>query len=337
MSDFFRFSFYRELRNFDLIVFHSLSIFLYPIILFSSKKTKLAWLGWGFDYYDYISDNKKNFILPATLKIKDLIHQSLQSEKADYSPFKKIIKAVYLMFFEKKAISKFNSFSPVLHSEYQLIEQLKLMHHVPDFCQWNYGSLEDFHAKNILGKTVTGNAILIGNSATYTNNHIEAFETISTSLSRINAVRDVYVPLSYGDESYKDYVVDYGRDFFKHAFKPVLEFMPLDEYSTLLMNCGFVVMNHIRQQALGNIIMMVYLGARVFLREDNPLYDYFVGIGAVVNKISDLESHPELLSTPLTEADIKANKKALYTHWSRAVIDSNTEKLVRYHVGPRAD
>jgi dTDP-N-acetylfucosamine:lipid II N-acetylfucosaminyltransferase len=43
---------------------------------------------------------------------------------------------------------------------------------------WNYGSLEESLVKNFIGGRVSGNSILLGNSASFTNNHIEAFELI---------------------------------------------------------------------------------------------------------------------------------------------------------------
>lgn len=35
------------------------------------------------------------------------------------------------------------------------------------------------------------------------------------------------------------------------------------------------------QQALGNIIIMMYLGAKIFLRKDNPVYDFFINNNAM--------------------------------------------------------
>ena len=119
-------------------------------------------------------------------------------------------------------------------------------------------------------------------------------------------------------------------------FKAITDFISIDEYVTLLKQCGFVIMNHKRQQAVGNIVIMLYLGARVFLREDNPTYKMLKKDGAVISSTLDLENQPGLLKMPLTEKEIQTNIAILFKHWSKEAIDQKTKSLVEFHLGAQA-
>ena len=87
-------------------------------------------------------------------------------------------------------------------------------------------------------------------------------------------------------------------------------------------------MNHVRQQAVGNIVIMLYLGARVFVRQENPVYDFFKGSGVAISTVQELEEHPELLSLPLTEEERAGNRAIVSNYWGREKAYERTRKLV---------
>ena len=62
-------------------------------------------------------------------------------------------------------------------------------------------------------------------------------------------------------------------------FDALTDWMPIEAYNTRIARCGFVVMNHRRQQAVGNICAALYKGASVYLRRENPLFGFFTGLG----------------------------------------------------------
>ena len=72
-----------------------------------------------------------------------------------------------------------------------------------------------------------GKHIQLGNSATPTNNHIEAIDWLAQM--ELGA-RRVIVPLSYGSDEYRDMVCAYGKKRLGDTFQPVTDFMPFDEY-----------------------------------------------------------------------------------------------------------
>src|SRR5690606_34405210 len=46
------------------------------------------------------------------------------------------------------------------------------------------------------------------------------------------------------------------------------------EYFTLLSTCNTGIFYHFRQQAMGNIIALLFLGLRIYLSNKNPVYPY---------------------------------------------------------------
>lgn len=118
--------------------------------------------------------------------------------------------------------------------------------------------------------------ILVGNNASETNHHIEAFQSIE-NLNQED-IR-VIVPLSYPkskDTTYLDNVIRIGNEKFGKSFYPLTEFMKFEDYIHLLSKCSVAIFNNSRQQALGNIELMTLLGGKVFINDDNVMWREFV-------------------------------------------------------------
>jgi dTDP-N-acetylfucosamine:lipid II N-acetylfucosaminyltransferase len=143
---------------------------------------------------------------------------------------------------------------------------------------------------NIKTKKTDVIKILVGNSATEANNHLEAFR----ELKKLKNV-DIYCPLSYGSEYYKKIVIKEGKRIFGENFYPITDFMQRKEYVEFVNNMDIVYMYHNRSQAWGNIATSLTLGKPVFLKERNALKQYISAIGiktydADLIKLYDLES-----------------------------------------------
>lgn len=252
--------FNRYLEGVTAVVFHSLR----SLHVNLPSNIKVLWIGFGFDYYNLIYRNQNNLLLSKTIELKKSLNKDGYVKKLLKSiPFSKEINQIIKERSKLKFINKVDFFSPVLNSEYDLVVDA-VSNFSPIFIDWNYGTLEDDLLKGFEEKRINGDNILVGNSATYTNNHLEAFELLS--LMGIKN-KEIICPLSYGSDKYKNEICKIGEDFFGCQFHALTGFMPIEEYINTLSSCSIVIMNHIRQQALGNIIIMLYLGAKVFLKK----------------------------------------------------------------------
>lgn len=107
--------------------------------------------------------------------------------------------------------------------------------------------------------------ILVGNSADPLNNHREILEKLS-----IYRDKDIEVicPLSYcGTKEYVNEVVSYGTNIFGKKFKPLLEFMNIKDYLKELESVDIAIFAHKVQQAYGNIIQLLGMGKKVYMRK----------------------------------------------------------------------
>ncbi|WP_373332389.1 TDP-N-acetylfucosamine:lipid II N-acetylfucosaminyltransferase [Thiopseudomonas alkaliphila] len=297
----------------DVVVFHSIGPKELLLLRAISKKTKVIWIGWGYDYYDIIN---VQLLKQETLK--------LLSSSENKENFGGVVLDFFLFEIKKrksKWINRVDIFSPVIFEDFKLVKK-ELPEMKAKYVSWNYGTLEDDHIRGFEDKKINGSNILLGNSASDTNNHLDAFEYINN----LNFDgRKVIVPLSYGDIEYRDIIIREGNKLFPRNFLPLTDFMPIDEYTTILQSCSIVIMNHLRQQALGNIVIALYMGAKVFLDERNPIYDFFIEQGAFIYKLEQLEMEFE---DKLLIEQVMHNREVLKSYWSRDVILDKTKKIV---------
>lgn len=165
----------------------------------------------------------------------------------------------------------------------------------------------------LMASEVSGDNIMIGNSASATNNHEYAFELLAGLDTR---GRRIVVPLSYsGKGDYVERVSARGRKLFGDSFEPLLQFMPLAEYNRLQAATSVAIFANLRQEAVGNIIIALYLGARVFLHPDNPVYRWAADHGLAVFDLTTLTQQD--LDTPLDAATRESNRRILTSLYTR--------------------
>jgi hypothetical protein len=153
----------------------------------------------------------------------------------------------------------------------------------------------------------SGGDILLGNSASATNNHLEAFDLLSGFDLKD---RKMVTPLSYGCPRYAREIKSEGTKQFGDRFVPLTSFLPIEEYNLIMSNCGIVIMNHYRPQAVGNIIAALYMGSKVFLNDTN-IYQYFNDLGCHIYSIKrDLVDTKEAFQL-LSDEQVTHNRTTL--------------------------
>lgn len=126
--------------------------------------------------------------------------------------------------------------------------------------------------------------VVVGNSATETNCHKEILQ----KLSECEFELEVFCPLSYGNMEYRDEVIDFGYKVLGEQFIPLTDYMTMDEYFEVLAKCDVGVFNNDRQQGLGNIYALLYLGKKVFIRQDTSMWRALYDQGYKVFDIKEI-------------------------------------------------
>ncbi len=160
--------------------------------------------------------------------------------------------------------------------------------------------------------------VQVGNSADPGNCHIEILDLLS-KLQNQNF--KIYCPLSYGDFTYRDTVIEYGVSKFGSRFRPITEFMAFEAYSKYMNTIDVAIFNHRRQQGMGNIIGLMSLGKRIYLRSDITPFEFFKEKGFSVFPLDELEKLEKLSANDARKNIYLANKiftvECLIQNWKK--------------------
>lgn len=303
-----------NLKNYDCIVIHYLFHIHKNVLKKASKHTLIVWHSWGGDY--------AHTIAPYTNKVVLRYSKFLEVFSKIFSFFDNDTSADFkLNRFKKILSSRFND-EDFLYGRIDVVSIQKelypiLLKALPELSAKQH-YINSYTLENTfdIGSTrFSGENILLGNSAYASNNHIEAI----LLLKKLNLHNSkVVIPLSYGNTLYAKVITYLGKKLLgKNNIDAFMEFLPMATYYEKIESCGFVIMNHTRQQARGNINMALYKGCKVFLRKENPIYLQCKNLGIHIFSIENiLESNDNF--THLSEEQIATNRNIITQYWQRS-------------------
>lgn len=304
------------LPNNAIVVLHSLSPRFYEFVLQLSIDIKIIWFCFGFEVYNDSNYFKNDLLLDKMTKQK---FPETQKSKKDIfieaaRPYYRLVKPNLPLSqreYKHKVIQRIDFLGSSFEEEFKhvckLIKQKKKFFH---FWYYPLELIVDVHQpiQQIKSK------IIIGNSGFKSGNHLDVFDKIRAySLFDI----EIVVPLNYGEPKYIQEVLAEGKNDFNEAFNPLLDFMPLAEYNTILESVGVAILNNKRQQAVGNTIAFLWFGAKVFLSHKNPFYHYLKRIGVLVY-CYETELNEKTISQFLSLEQIGNNRAILFQELNQA-------------------
>lgn len=233
---------------------------------------ELNWIIWGGDLYEYLNleiydyDTKK--VLQSNLSFRNYHNKYKSNTNEEY---------------RKKAIGSIKYILPNgIDEDYDIVKANFLITAKKKSFIYpnpiNFERLDDNYynldAKNI--KEKYRYIIQLGNSGDPSNNHLE----ILKKLTKIDC-KDfcVICPLSYGDKDYINYIIKSGKNILGDRFIALTEYMDEKNYYSFLSIIDIAIMNHNRQQALGNIFLLLYLGKKVFIKKEITTYTALKRLG----------------------------------------------------------
>jgi hypothetical protein len=163
---------------------------------------------------------------------------------------------------------------------------------------------------------------LIGNSRDASNQHEFLIDYIVPFKEKIN---EIFIPLSYGNNfEYAEKVKN--RAFEKFPNVSILEnFMPLNEYLTILENIHIALFHHERQEAMGVTIQLIAMGKPIFMNPNSPAYKSLIRRGFSVFKITELNNY--LLDNNILNQDV--NFQLISEFYSEENFILNWKKLLK--------
>ncbi|WP_342804685.1 TDP-N-acetylfucosamine:lipid II N-acetylfucosaminyltransferase [Alteromonas sp. M12] len=309
----------RKLEAFDLLVVHCLTPLHANIInLMTQGSTVIMWKGWGFDYLDLMYDDFSDLL---ETKSKQLYSKL---RLVDGNPSNK-----YTVSNNKiQAILKINLFCPVFEEEFEIIQAKHSFTQHLQYIEWRYGF--DYPMKKVVKAKdciVKTDSLWLGNSSTITNNHLDYLSIATKNKSLRSLVH--YIPMSYGFDNYKNEIKDAAETVLANNFEIIDEFFEFGQYVNLIARSKYMVMNHIRQQAMGNIWIGLLTGCTVFLNEKCPAFNFFKHRGYVFYSINDLNSGSNIGEFQLTEKQANTNAEKALNMFSYQQTSIRTYKLIQ--------
>lgn len=314
---------------FDVLIIHCLHNFKSVDVSRSdaNNKRRIIWLAWGTDL-NWIPNHNNNLLFPLTDRIVT---------KASKKNGRNVIAALtdlyhfirYGMTIDQsyRKIARMADFcGTVMPQEYIEIREA-LKEFKAKYVDFSYASLErSFKQLSLTCRLTLGSGILVGNSSSPTSNHVDVFEKIH-ELGVTN--RKILSPLNYGEyDVYVTEICRIGQERFGDDFVPLLgRILSESEYIEFLAGCKTAIFLHQRQQALGNIIILLWLGVKVFLSEINPIYKYFKENGVLIFSYQN-ELNEKSIDTLLKDEEINNNRMKLMAMYSHEVVVEKAKAML---------
>lgn len=253
-------------------------------ILFGFRgKAKIIWVMWGADLYKYIP-----------IQLYDQFTSEIVS-KLD-GKFKSILQRILFLFqYEiRKAVIKRLDYVISSHKGDVRLLKIYFKTNVKWYPKAIYPNPIDFEKldKEVVSidekfnlKKNNSKLLLLGNSGFPTNNHLD----IMVRLSKMKVQNfKIICPLSYGPPIYIEKVIKKGKILFGDRFLPLLDFLNPDKYFGLLKQIDLAIMYHNRQQGMGTIILLVFMGKLICMKKTSG-YFYLMQRGVSVYSTQELE------------------------------------------------
>lgn len=308
----------------DKILLHSLTISKVKLVEFLKPRIecKVYWLFWGYELYDALGDENSVSLVderfnPLRLhtyyypgKIRGLLTRIRYgctksdvlrrgSAVVDYFCFwNRYDYELYVKYFGDTV--KFKFFGYVCNEKNADTDETSYV----------------FPEKN--------RSLILNHQASKTGNH----STIMRRVKQIDSkgIYSVYVPLSYGDKHIRRYCINMGRKLFGDKFIPITEYMPLQDYYRVIDTPESAIFGQKRQEATGNIGHLLTAGTKVFLREDNPLLQYYKEKGYYIFSFEhDLKTIDDLKGLSIEQMrhnrQVWQNNKIYYDDFMKTFFD----------------
>ena len=281
------------------------------VIKHAPAQVKVCWVFWGGDMYQRpdICDSYLSKASRCIQRIRDIVKGKKRQG--------------YIVPFEMYSRIDF-----LLDDSYENFEDVRRYIGKSDlkYLWYTYYSIEETVGGSLMRSFVSGQNLMVGHTACIRTNHIDGF----LAVKRLNLRNhNIVSALSYGESWYRGLMVSWGHFLFGKRFKPLLGFMPLDQYNDVLSSCPIEVMPSYKPEGMGNCLTAIWLGAKVYLYERNLKYQYFKRLGLSVFSIDkDLVRSNSDWDKPLSMSEVLHNRKILMETYGLVSIKEKIRTVV---------
>ena len=316
-----------NMSRYDKIVIHYLARKIWDFVATIPRGSKVWWRFWGSDFYfspgifgRFLYDKHTKSLIR-----EPLTPQGLRLRFWRYLQNRKRLLSHRLACERVDAILHWNQV------DYELIRQFypQCKATFVDSHYWgvaHFPPLSECALPPSCASLAKRKIILVGNSGTPENNHLAVFRR----LAKLKLKDDVAVvcPLSYGDPDYIQKISELGKAVLRSRFVPLLDFLDEKSYYGLLAHVEIAFMNHMRTQAGGNVLALLWYGKKVFMNSQSTLFKMLKEGKCSVYDIETAHTSEEIFN-PLTAEEKKLCCSYLNTKFGEEAVNTAYEAIIR--------
>lgn len=293
----------------DLVLVHFLVPRLIDLLEEISRKKPVVIQFWGGDYVPYLSEISSTF-LPRTLTYVRGSHPTKWKNWRIFQLLRRLRRHTKKMRDKRivRALEASSLFFTLLSEEAILFPKHIQHKHAGDVRVVYASRFLSLHERKPNRDHRQQFKVLLGNSATETNNHLDFIAPLMESNAQIKAL---VIPLSYGHRAYGDYIEKRYIEAFPDKCEVLKKMMPPEKYDLLLQSIDIVVMGHLRQQGLGNVLNLLSSGKTVYLHPQSVTYAHLKRAGYIVRSTSEI--HTGL--RPISSDEARINSDLVFQNW----------------------
>ena len=315
-----------NLESYQRIIVHYHTPFIGFFILKQKARlsnSKLIWVIWSGDLYKHFKFQKKAYT-EATRITMDQKTSFLENWRgAIHHRFLQAIGRPNKFSFEK-SFAQFDYVATIFEKDVREAESVLGVK--AKWIRFALLSLDEMFTQEYLEQSPSlGRKIMIGHSGSPENNHLDVFEKIHQLVPE-NTVQ-ILSPLSYGNPKFIAEVKKKGREYFGNRLEILEDFIPREEYYQKLSEVSIAIFNHKIQQAFGNILGLIFMGVKVCLNPENPVFIEMTRNGIKIINYQELTK--EDLLNPLSESDIQHNRNKIRALFNEELIQTYYQDLYR--------
>ena len=304
-------------REAQIVVLYDLSAEKIALANKLPEDVKILWRFFGHELY---GRKQKYFLSTQTINL--LNHQKINLIRKLKISFafrlKRFMQKIVLKhnYNFEQAINRIDVFLGLFEEEYELLNTC--FKGLPEFVQ-----IPIFKSEinlDLKENTQYKNKLIIGNSRNIYNNHVEILE-ITQKHKNLNFI----LPFSYGSKSF--YSATVYKIAKKQCVKVISDFMPYEAYINLFKESTAIVLNSYRQMAVGNILIAIKNGMKLYLNTRNIVYKILKDHNFYIFTIDDFEQDLGLKNTRLSDAEVTHNIKVYNSLCKEYTIQDFKNKL----------
>lgn len=312
-----------DFSDIKYVICHYLTLDMIDFVKRIPNEIHVSWEIYGFDLYNQFLEKFGMKLYAHDTPYDHLWHSTLRKHFPRLYDFGLFLKGhrKQTTLYARKAFNyitrRINSVGVACRNDLKLLELFSgLKYDFYDFC--NY-SLEETLGELYYADYSKGSHILVGNSASFSNNHLYILDNIKILKNKDDL--NLVLVLSYGGiPEYRDKVMRAYEAIFSSNVKFITSYIPLNEYNKSFLMYNSMILSSWRQESIGTILMGFHLGIKVYMSQVSPLYSFYKDLGF---SLFTIESDDILhINEPLSNDIRKKNRDLLHELYNDDIIKS---------------